>query len=371
MKLTGNWFESGRAASSKATLHVSGNTYRVVTSNGETSSGLFADVSISARLGQLERKLQLPDGSLFATKDNDAVDQILTAQGGKTSLVQRLESSWRWVVVALVLTVLVSISFVRWGLPALSHSIAYSLPHSTGVLIGSHTMEFLDDYFFAPSQLEQSEQDQIREHFYSQLVPAHQVDSEIQYTLHFRALGEGDDAIPNAMALPSGDIILTDRFVQLSENQNEIDAVLLHEMGHVEYRHTLEMVTQSTIVVVLLTVLTGDVSGTGDLGIGLGSLLITSGYSRRFEGQADQFAFNNMIKAGIDPIAFATIMDKITQSDKSSQPSDSADGHAEITWIDYLSSHPNTQERIALAKRYARCFKDGLTTCPASLNTSK
>ena len=58
----------------------------------------------------------------------------------------------------------------------------------------------------------------------------------------------GEVEIPNALAFPSGDIVLTDKFVQLSKNQDEIDSVLLHEMGHVVHRHGLEMLIEKELL---------------------------------------------------------------------------------------------------------------------------
>ena len=367
MQLVGKWFAGGQAAHSEATLSVHDKRYSVVTAGTEVSEGEFADIVISDRLGQLERKLQLPDGSLFATSDNDRVDQIIRGLGRRTSWVARLESNWKWVAVALVLTCISTLGFFRWGLPWITQSVANALPHQTGVLIGEHTLEFLDEHFFSPSQIDAKVQDNVRNHFVTRLVPNHAIDDQITYTLHFRAWGKGENAIPNALALPSGDIILTDRFVELAESQDEMDAVLLHEMGHIEYRHTLEMVTQSTIVVVILAVFTGDVSSAGDLGIGLGSLLVTTGYSRRFENEADQFAFEHMLKAGINPNAFATIMDKISRFDEPDDGSGAEKKRNDQSWIDYLSTHPNTQERIARAKKYAQCFNSKVVNCTTAL----
>jgi predicted Zn-dependent protease len=119
---------------------------------------------------------------------------------------------------------------------------------------------------------------------------------------------------------------------------------------------------------VILAVFSGDVSGAGDMGIGLGSLLVTTGYSRKFESEADAFAFEHMLKAGIDPTAFATIMDKITRFDPDYEASPSIEKSGNSGWSDYLSTHPNTRERISLAKQYAQCFRDGLLKCSPVLN---
>ena len=42
----------------------------------------------------------------------------------------------------------------------------------------------------------------------------------------------------------------------------------------------------------------------GDMGIGLGSALVSSAYSRGHESEADKYAFDKMLKSGIDPKSF-------------------------------------------------------------------
>ena len=202
--------------------------------------------------------------------------------------------------------------------------------------------------------------------FFSELVPL-ESDTDITYTLHFRRWGQG---IPNAFALPSGDIILTDTFVELSETQEEIDSVLLHEMGHVVHRHSLQMVVQGAFVTLAVVMLTGDANALVDAGVGLGSLLLSTGYSRGHESEADLYAFNKMLVAGIDPIHFSNIMARMTgymeeqETDFDSQESKQASlDEDENELLDYLSTHPKTQYRINEAKRYSDCFKRGLKSC--------
>ena len=242
-----------------------------------------------------------------------------------------------------------------------SHTVAHALPQKTGNIIGANTLEFLDDYLFDPSELEERQKTAIRNHFKTKLVAENTSEQQITYALHFRAWGEGELAISNALALPSGDIILTDKFVQMSKSQDEIDSVLLHEMGHVEHKHTLEMITQGTLVTTVIALFTGDASGAADLGVGLGSLLLSTSYSRDNESEADQFAFEKMLKLGINPESFASIMERITtQTDEIEKIKHSSQKEG---WADYLSTHPNTQERIKQAQHYAACYRKGLLVC--------
>lgn len=184
---------------------------------------------------------------------------------------------------------------------------------------------------------------------------------------HFRDWHYRDIGIPNAFALPSGDIILTDKFVELSQSQQEIDSVLLHEMGHVVERHSLEIIIESTILATAVMVLTGDSSTIADMGIGIGSLLVTTNYIRAHEAEADEFAFKTMLRAGIDPQAFSQIMQRITAYDLNTQDrktkSQQQNKKSNRKLSDYLATHPSTEQRIKEAQRYSDCFKKGLSVC--------
>lgn len=371
MQITGKWYRQGSAAQLNAELRVDGDTYKILVSDDEHRellSGLSQDINVTDRLGNVERKLILPDGSVFATSNNDAIDQAFSAQTKLNRFIHTLESHIAFVLFSIVFTVLFAFGFFKYGVPWISSTIAHALPHKTNEIIAASTLDFLDEYIFEPSKLEPARILAIRKHVEENILPLDQSGEPIKYTLHFREWTHGKTSIPNALALPSGDIILTDKFVQLSQNQNEIDSVLLHEMGHVVERHSLKMIIESTIVTTAVMVITGDSTTAADMGIGIGSLLVSSNYSRGHESQADQYAFQHMLKAGINPQAFSNIMARITQydGDESHEPENTPieNSHeSNNSVLDYLSTHPSTSERIEEAQRYQKCFEAGLVVC--------
>ena len=378
--IKGNWHAQGSAAQIDATLIVKDDTFFCVeTEKGRHYSEKLSSLIVSDRLGKVERKITLADGSIFATNDNDAIDALLKKHKGASvnGFIHGIESHLGGVFIALLVTVIFSFSFIKWGIPWASNEIAQALPHETNQIIASNTLEFLDKIIFEESKLDPAKMEEIRAHFKSKIAPLSiRDDSEVEYKLHFRLWGDEDESIPNALALPSGDIILTDKFVQLSKNQDEIDSVLLHEMGHVVHRHSLEMVIEGTFVAVISAMIVGDASGFADMGVGLGSLLISSNYSRGHESEADQYAFEHMLTAKIDPQAFSDIMNRMTtymdeiSGDKESDGSkdDSVKNRkSKDSILDYLSSHPKTSHRVEIARQYSECFKKGLLTCKVVL----
>ncbi|MFT7861207.1 MAG: M48 family metallopeptidase, partial [Sulfurimonas sp.] len=215
------------------------------------------------------------------------------------------------------------------------------------------TMKLLDDHLFKPSQLSKAQQMQITEHFKRELFPILPQKEQFHYHLNFRLLKDGNLSLPNAMALPSGEIILTDKFVQLCADTDELDAILLHEVGHIVHRDSLTTLIEGTFISVSVMIALGDLSGFADMGVGLGSLLLNMHYSRDHEARADKLAFDHMVRHSMDPLAFASIMGKMERYMQKALGEEKP-----LDANEYISTHPQTKGRIEMAKRYSECFKN-------------
>ena len=344
------------AKSEKVVLLTSGNLFYIKTVDNILSRGDIATLVISSRLGNIERKITLDDGSVFATKDNDAVDKLLLEAIKKRSILHKLETNGFLIVASIFFVVLFSFSFLKWGVPSISKKIAHALPNEVNNVISENTLELFDNYIFKPSQLSSSRKDEIETAFKQHLLPFIKKEEGMSYKIHFRLLKEGEESIANAFALPNGNIILTDKFVQLSNNQNEISSIILHEIGHVKERHGLQRLIQGSFIAVTIMFISGDSTALVDMGIGLGTLFLTSNYSRDHELEADLFAFKKMLVAKIDPDNFVNIMNRISNNipTKHNKGKDI---------IGYISSHPDTKYRLEIAMQYSQCFKEGLSKC--------
>lgn len=343
----------------------------------DTLVGHVDDLLISDRIAKTERKITLADGSVFATLDNDGIDTQIAPQSKVKQLIHRLESSLMLVLFSVIFVAVFTFAFFKWGLPAASEKIAHALPHKVNEVIGQQAFDFLDKYLFEDSQLDTATQQAIRQRFKTRLQPLQSSDKDdVVYHLHFRRWVMDDLEIPNALALPSGDIILTDKFVELSQTNDETDAVLLHEMGHVVHRHGLQGVVRGSLTTGIVLMIFGDASGIADLSIGLATALVSSHYSRENESEADDYAFQKMLVAKIDPLAFSRILNRMEQYVESerrgNRDTDNADDEENLETthnnhdddvLGYFSSHPSTQARSQQAARYSQCFKQGLTHC--------
>ena len=360
--IKGYWHPEGSAARFSATFEVNDLDRYVITLEDTTAyRGDMHTLNVSDRLGNVERKILLEDGSMFTTHENDRIDELFKGTQKVNALVHYMETHYRAIVVALVITIASAFSFFKWGIPWTSEKIAQALPYETNKLIASGSMKFLDKTMFEKTSLTQEKQDEISKHFYDKIAILSVSDEKkIVYKLHFRSWEMHGQSIPNALALPSGDIILTDKFVELAKSQDEIDSVILHEMGHVVHRHGLEMMIEGTFITVAVMMITGDSTGMGDFGVGLGTALVSSSYSRGHEAEADLYSFKKMLQAHIDPKSFSNIMSRMTKYMSEDVDTSKKDGEK---ILDYFSSHPTTQKRIDLANHYSECFRQGLTEC--------
>ena len=358
--INGYWHPEGSAARFSATFEVNEFQQYAINLEGENAfRGDASTLNISERIGNIERKITLEDGSMFTTLENDKVDELFKDRQKVNSYVHYMETHYRAIVLAVVIAFVSAFSFFKWGIPWTSERIAHALPYETNKLIASGSMKFLDKTTFDKSELSQEKQDEISKHFYEKIAVLSVADEKkIVYKLHFRSWEMHGEEIPNALALPSGDIILTDKFVELAKNQDEIDSVILHEMGHVVHRHGLEMMIEGTFVTVAVMMISGDASGMNDFGIGLGSALLSSAYSRGHESEADLYSFEKMLQAHIDPKSFSNIMARMTSYVSENRSEENND-----TILDYFASHPSTQKRIDLANHYSECYQKGLTVC--------
>ena len=145
---------------------------------------------------------------------------------------------------------------------------------------------------------------------------------------------------PNAFALPDGTIILTDEMVNLAAHDQELSAVLAHEIGHVVYRHGMRSIVQDSLLGFAILAVTGDITGSSELFVGLPVLLTELAYSREFEREADQYVLTYMQDHGIDLIHFANLMRRVEKEAGNNRQGDTK------KWIYYLSTHPMTEERL-------------------------
>jgi predicted Zn-dependent protease len=147
-----------------------------------------------------------------------------------------------------------------------------------------------------------------------------------------------DDAI-NAFAMPGGKIGVFTGIFKVATNQDELGAVLGHEVAHVTRDHSLEranrtMITQNTAVIgsEVLDASTG--VETTDLVVMGADLVFLKPYGRGQESEADLVGLKYMADAGFDPRASIALWTNMGKESPAGPP-------------EWLSTHPSGDSRIS------------------------
>ncbi len=284
-------------------------------------------------LGRIRRVIELPDDSTLESDDLEIVDQLGSASpsGHRQRMIHHMESKWQWVLASIPILMLTVWIVYRFGIPAMAESVAFKLPVSTLVSASEGSIKLMDKLMFNDSELTEERQDEIRRGFDD--VVAKLGSDDYEFELHFRSMNK----VPNAMALPSGDIFVTDALINKAEADEEIFAVFAHELTHVERRHGMRMVLQDSGVFFLSAVMLGDVASAGAAISGAPAALANSGYSRNFENEADAGAAHYCVECGWTTSPMQTMLKRIAPPG----------GSAVAGW---MSSHPDTKERVRRLK---------------------
>jgi hypothetical protein len=116
----------------------------------------------------------------------------------------------------------------------------------------------------------------------------------------------------NAYALPGGYIYITRPLLDMMETDAELAAVLAHESAHITHIHAVKSYERQvalTVAGVFLAVATGD-ADSYDFVQTIGDI-ITVGYSKDQEYDADATGLRYIARAGYDPEAMLSLLDKL------------------------------------------------------------
>jgi len=151
----------------------------------------------------------------------------------------------------------------------------------------------------------------------------------------------------NALACPGGIVFITRGILKRAQNEEELSAILAHEVGHVNHKDGLGTIQRARWVQVVT--LLGSEAAKKVSGAELAKLvslfegsvndvvktLVVSGYSRDQEAAADLSAMTFMYRAGYDPYGLSDYLGKLTKE----QTGGAGQG--------LFATHPGMTERLA------------------------
>lgn len=299
----------------------------------------FNDINISSRVGNTARYLDFADNRRFETLNNDQVDSLCQQwKSSKTGIAHRLERNLALVAIAVIVLSIGSFATVKWGIPAASGPITTLIPTSLDKHLGKQTLALMDGNMMQESTLPVEKQQELQTLF-STLTT-----NDDKLNLLFRDIKD----TPNAFALPDGTIVMTDKLVDISENNEQLASILLHEIAHVQERHTIQGLVRQSSLSILLILVSGDINTASTMLVLLPTWIAKAQYSQSLEWDADTYALKQMQQRNMDTNAFSNIMAILEASAPEEQNDDDNTDNQEIDKLfDYLSSHPTSDKRIA------------------------
>lgn len=323
--LAASYFDGATSRRHRVTLAVEDGVARIA---GEVERQCpLADLRVSEASRHGARIVTFPDGAFLEIDDKAAFARLLAGTGHHGTLVARMQQSWRATLLAAAGMAVLLLLLWRFALPLLADAVATVIPASVEQALGKRVLHELDQRAFAPSTLSQAEQARIAAQFATLAASVGNRDGAASYRLLFRRSRIG----PNALALPSGQIVLTDELVRLLQDDGDaLMGVLAHELGHLQRRHLMRRVVHGAATGAAAMALLGDASA---MLATVPAVLLDLRYSRGAEMEADDFAAGLMRATGLDPGRLATGLERLAGDAAHTAP--------------YLSSHPATSERAA------------------------
>lgn len=156
----------------------------------------------------------------------------------------------------------------------------------------------------------------------------------------------------NAFALPTGDVYVTRGLLALANDTSEVAAVLAHEIAHVRAGHALERAAlerRSALISRVAAEVLNDATA-GQI-VQEQSRISIASFSRQQELEADLIGVKALARAGYDPYGAARFLVSLGRNSASRT---ALAGQRSSGNPDFLSTHPNTPERVSLALTAAR-----------------
>ncbi|RQO72768.1 hypothetical protein DBR44_10580 [Aquitalea sp. FJL05] len=321
MSLPGSYMD-GRSPVSRAVMLQRDAHHLVFTDGVHTHRYLAREVEFEAGLPGLPDKLQLPDGGVIEVASEYRCRHLSGGLPLGVRLLEWLHSGWQVLAVLALLTVVAVWCGYRYGLPWLADEAARRTPIAIEEQMAAPTISLLErTNSIRPSQLSQARQNALQ----ALLMQAVPKGSRYHYQLR---VVDSRDIGANAFALPAGQVILTDQLVKVAKNDEEVFAVLAHEVGHVEGRHGLRGLIQYGGLSLAVTLFSGDT--TPMLAVAP-IMLADMKYSRDFERDADRYAFRALAARGSSPCVLGQFLTRLSGADGAS--------------TSLLASHPGSEER--------------------------
>jgi len=240
--------------------------------------------------------------------------------------------SWRqtrlaWTLGAGLGVILMLIGLYRWGIPGIASAATPYVPTTWEESLGRKIVEQL-----APETQQCRDPNRLRKiDEVVQTLAATHPSSPYRITLSVV-----DNPGINAFAAPGGQLVILRGLLEQTTSAEQLAGVLAHELQHVYLRHSTRAILEQTAGTLLLTAVSGDLSGGLAWGLQGAQTMGSLHYSRTHEEEADIEGLRMMQAAHLDPAAVIAFYGTLQKSEQD---------HAGPP--DFLSTHPDMGRRLA------------------------
>ncbi|MDR7521374.1 MAG: M48 family metalloprotease [Armatimonadota bacterium] len=158
----------------------------------------------------------------------------------------------------------------------------------------------------------------------------------------------------NAISLPGGFIYVTEGLMRFVQSDAELAFVVGHEVGHVAARHHVTMIERHFFMGLVLSLVLGGDPTAGQIGEIL-ALLLSRGFSRENEFEADRLGVLYTHRAGFDASAGLQFMTRLRV----------AEGRDPGQFEVLLRTHPALVDRIGRVREQLRGLGYRVEAAPA------
>jgi Zn-dependent protease with chaperone function len=264
-------------------------------------------------------RLEVHDAQLAAAIDD------LSVPVDRTGLTERRSRHKviGWSIAATVSLLLMAV----FGVPEIANRLAPFMPYGFDRKLGEAVDVQVRSSLSSGFECGQAEAQKPGRAAFDKMVGQLERAAELPFPLRVIVIRNSD---ANAFALPGGYIYVHQGLVEKSERPDELAGVIAHEIGHVANRDGTRSALQAAGLSFLFGMMLGDFVGGGAVILATNAILKNS-YSRDVEADADAYGVRLMTKAGGDPRALGTILQRI------------AGTHSGMK---ILLDHPETEDRV-------------------------
>ncbi len=154
---------------------------------------------------------------------------------------------------------------------------------------------------------------------------------------------------PMALSTPGGFILISKGLIKKLDNEDQLAAVIAHEIGHISNKHGLSYI-KTAYLVDLGATLSRKIAKRKiekersqkllNIAVDVADVLLKRGYSRKQEEEADKEAIRILKKSGYNPYALIEVLEKMKKISRNAP-------------IQFTRTHPIPERRIEILKKVA------------------